>query len=131
MLLVVAGTEPNDFTPSDLMAGVAAGDDEMGAEASSIEPNVTAEPCFTAPTLFLGMLTPSFMGTPWPRALGRREWVRWGAAVVEGLAGAGDCDRGDGAVALWGGPFAQADFCGSGIFGNVAVEDLLIEWSKR
>lgn len=62
--MVVAGTEPKDFTPSDLMAGVAAGDDEMGAETSSIEPKVTAEPCFTAPTLLRGMLTPSFMGTP-------------------------------------------------------------------
>lgn len=44
VVAAVAGTEPKDLTPSDLMAGVAAGDDEMGAEASSIEPNVTAEP---------------------------------------------------------------------------------------
>lgn len=106
------GTEPNDFTASTgLTAGVAAGEDDMGAEASSIEPKVTEEPFFTEPTLFLGILTPSFMGTAWPMAAeGRRECV-----------GAGDSERDD-----WGGPFAQADLdesCG-GIF--ELVDDLLI-----
>ena len=84
---------PKDFTPSDLMGGAVAGEEEMGAETSSIDPNVTAEPervkevgisglkwesirmhgpCFAAPTLFRGTLTPSFIGTP-ERALGRLE----------------------------------------------------------
>ena len=33
------------------------------------------KPCFkaAAPTLPRGILTPSLMGTPWPRALERRE----------------------------------------------------------
>lgn len=35
---------PKDLTLSDLIEGAAAGEDEMGAETSSIEPNVTAEP---------------------------------------------------------------------------------------
>jgi hypothetical protein len=35
---------PNDLTLSALRDGAAAGDEEMGAETSSIEPNVTAEP---------------------------------------------------------------------------------------
>jgi hypothetical protein len=100
-----------DLTLSDLMAGVADGDDKMGAEP--IEPNVpnvpamTAEPCDRvskkdrterldcAPCfaalgplpLFLGMLTLSFLATRWP-ALGRGEWVRWDAFT--GLSGAGD-----------------------------------------
>ena len=77
------------------MGGAAAGEDDIGAEASSIDPNVTTEPgkerknsicnqkrgetmnkpCFkaAAPTLPRGILTPSLMGTPWPRALVRRE----------------------------------------------------------
>lgn len=40
----VAGTDPKDFTASDLIAGVAAGDEDIGAETSSIDPKVTAEP---------------------------------------------------------------------------------------
>jgi len=36
--------EPNDLTTSDLMEGAVAGDDDMDAEMSSIEPKVTAEP---------------------------------------------------------------------------------------
>ena len=40
----VAGTVPNDFTPSVLMGGTEAGDEDIGAETSSIEPKVTAEP---------------------------------------------------------------------------------------
>ena len=76
------------------MGGAAAGEDDIGADASSIDPNVTTEPgkkkksicnqkrgetmdkpCFkaAAPTLPRGILTPSLMGTPWPRALERRE----------------------------------------------------------
>lgn len=38
-----AGTDPKDFT-SDLMGGAAEGDEDMGAETSSIDPKVTAEP---------------------------------------------------------------------------------------
>lgn len=40
----VAGTDPKDFTPSDLMGGAAAGEEDIGAETSSIDPNVTADP---------------------------------------------------------------------------------------
>jgi hypothetical protein len=40
----VAGTDPKDFTPSDLMGGAAAGDEDIGAETSSIDPKVTADP---------------------------------------------------------------------------------------
>ena len=73
-------TEPKDLTPSaGFTAGADAGEEDIGAEASSIEPKVTADPgkttswgrgreqrstdipCFTA---FRGMLTPSFMETP-------------------------------------------------------------------
>ena len=83
------------------------------------------KPCFTAPTLFRGILTPSLMGIPWPSALGRRECDR-----RTGVDGAGDWERGEGAVDDdWGGPFAQADFARSevGFFGGaVAVDDLLI-----
>lgn len=39
----VAGTDPKDFT-SDLMGGAAEGDEDMGAETSSIDPKVTADP---------------------------------------------------------------------------------------
>jgi len=39
-----AGTDPKDFTLSDLSGGAAAGDEDIDAEASSIDPNVTAEP---------------------------------------------------------------------------------------
>lgn len=60
---VVAGTDPKDFT-SDLMGGAAEGDEDMGAETSSMDPKVTADPCLTAPTVPRGTLTPSFIGTP-------------------------------------------------------------------
>jgi hypothetical protein len=41
----VAGTVPNDFTPSDdLTTGADAGDVDICDEASFIEPKVTAEP---------------------------------------------------------------------------------------
>jgi hypothetical protein len=117
-----AGTEPNDLKPSCFMGGAGAGEEEMGAETSSMEPKVTADACLTAGTLLREMLTPSFMGTPWPSALGRREWVRLGSA-----GWAGDCERGVGAALFWGGLFAQADRGGSCvIFGADAVEDLLI-----
>jgi hypothetical protein len=74
-----AGTVPNDFTTLSFMGFGAAGDEDIGADASSIDPKVTGEPCFAAaaPTLLRGMLTPSLIGTDWPRALVRREWVRW------------------------------------------------------
>jgi hypothetical protein len=39
-----AGTDPNDFGASALTAGAGAGDDEIVADASSIDPNVTEEP---------------------------------------------------------------------------------------
>lgn len=89
-----AAMEPKLLTPSPLTAGVgvAAGDDERGAAASSMEPKVTGEvpicgelgggeigagwilPCLLTLLAVLGMLTPSFMGTAWPlRVLGRRE----------------------------------------------------------
>lgn len=70
---VVTGREPNVLTLSCLTTGVAVGEDETGAEASSIEPKFKEDPCLTEPTLFRGTLTPSFTGTPWPNALGRRE----------------------------------------------------------
>lgn len=41
---VEAGTEPNDFIPSGLIVGTAAGEEDMGAAASSIDPKVTDEP---------------------------------------------------------------------------------------
>ena len=41
---VATGTDPKDFTPSDLVGGTAAGDEDIGAETSSIDPKVTAEP---------------------------------------------------------------------------------------
>ena len=39
----LAGTEPNVLIPSDLITGTAAGEDDIGAEASSMDPKVTAE----------------------------------------------------------------------------------------
>ena len=64
------------------------------------------------------------MGIPWPNVLGRREWD-----CRAGVDGAGDWERGEGAVDEdWGGPLAQADLAGRGVgyFGADAVEDLLI-----
>lgn len=55
----VAGTVPNDFTPSVLMGGTEAGDEDIGAETSSIEPKVTAEPGFTVLVGLLAAPTPS------------------------------------------------------------------------
>lgn len=43
-ILVAAGTDPKVLTPSDLMGGVAAGEEDMGAETSSIDQKVTGEP---------------------------------------------------------------------------------------
>jgi hypothetical protein len=40
----VAVTDPKDFTLSDLMAGIAVGEVEIGAETSPIDPKVTAVP---------------------------------------------------------------------------------------
>lgn len=128
-----AGTDPNDLTFSVLTAGALAGEEDMEAESSSIDPNVTAEACFTVPTELRGTLTPSFMGTAWPRILGFREWVPMAGGVE--VPGAGDCERGVDAVdpVFGGGPLAQADFEGAtvGIFCAVAVEGLLIEFCKR
>lgn len=60
-----AGTVPNDFTVSALMAGILAGEEEMGADdASSIDPKVTDEPCLTALALLRGTDTPSLIDTP-------------------------------------------------------------------
>ena len=39
-----AGTVPNDFTTLSFMGFGAAGDDEIGADASSMDPKVTGEP---------------------------------------------------------------------------------------
>jgi hypothetical protein len=41
---VSTGTLPNDLTPSDLIGGTEAGEEEIGAEASFMEPNVTEGP---------------------------------------------------------------------------------------
>ena len=41
---VEAAKEPKDFIPSDFIGGTEAGEEDMGAETSSIEPNVTDEP---------------------------------------------------------------------------------------
>ena len=38
------GTDSKNFMPSDLVGGTAAGDEDIGAETSSIDPKVTAEP---------------------------------------------------------------------------------------
>lgn len=64
--LLAAGTVPKDLTIVSLIVGGAgAGEEEICAEASSIDPNVTAEPCLAAAAapMFLGMLTPSLIGT--------------------------------------------------------------------
>lgn len=121
--LGMASTLPNDFTSAlTADAGAVAGDEEMGADAaaSSIEPKVTGEACFAAPTLPRGMLTPSLMGMLWRAALGRLECEGWNCD------GAGDWERLD-----WedvGGPFDQAEVPGSLVFcGTVPVDDLLIE----
>lgn len=42
--VVAAGTLPKDFTTLSLMGFGAAGDEDIGADASSIEPKVTEEP---------------------------------------------------------------------------------------
>lgn len=39
-----AGTEPKVFTPCDLRVGTEAGEEDIGAETSSMDPNVTEEP---------------------------------------------------------------------------------------
>jgi hypothetical protein len=44
--VAATGTVPKVFTPSDLVGGTAAGDEDIGAETSSIDPNVTAEPVY-------------------------------------------------------------------------------------
>jgi hypothetical protein len=149
---LAATMEPKVLTPCGLSVGTAAGEEETGAETSSIEPNVTAEPvcvrvsawaravrggawhgpCFTA----RGTATPSLMLTAVPPSvLGRREWET-GGPFDEGDGSAGEAARGDGAVgvvavgvrgdaaAAGGGPFAHADFVGS--FCGCAVADLLI-----
>lgn len=46
------------------VGGAAAGWDDIDADASSIDPNETAEPVFAALTLLRGILTPSFIGIP-------------------------------------------------------------------
>ena len=42
--VLAAGTVPKDLIPSGLMTGTEAGEDDIGAEASSIDPKVTDEP---------------------------------------------------------------------------------------
>ena len=39
-----AGIFPNNLTPSDLIGGAVAGEDDIGADGSSIDPNVITEP---------------------------------------------------------------------------------------
>ena len=41
---VATGTDPKVFTPSDLVGGMTPGEEDIGAETSSIDPKVTAEP---------------------------------------------------------------------------------------
>lgn len=137
----VAGTDPNEETVVDLTIGTEAGEEEIGAETSFIEPNVTADAgTLSVPqramtdaavpdlAVFVGLrapATPSLNATPWPKALGRLEWVGCGWPWF----GAGDAERGEGAEAVdCGGPFAQADLEGSWVdsFGAVVVEDLLV-----
>ena len=145
-ILPFAGTEPKDLIRSGFIVGAGAGEDEMGAEASSIDPKVTDDPGDGRNRLRLGAgcaggkacapdfdafedvraPTPSLNATPCPNVLGRLECVSGAEGAAEG---AGDCGRGDGAVEVFaGGPFAQADFDGSwvDVFGAEAVEDLLI-----
>lgn len=43
---VATGTDPKVFTPSDLVGGTAAGEEDIGAETSFIDPKVTAEPVY-------------------------------------------------------------------------------------
>ena len=86
----VAGSVPKDLTPSDLIAGTAAGEDDIGAGALSMEPNVTDGassrfssegfylgslnlPDFTAPDGVRAPATPSLKETPWPKVLGLLE----------------------------------------------------------
>ena len=88
---VFAGTEPKDLIPSGFIVGTAAGEEDMGAEASSMDPKVTDEPgaCETtrggargegdAPD-FVALVgvrapTPSLNDTPCPNVLGRLEWA--------------------------------------------------------
>lgn len=71
----VAGTEPNVLTPSDLIGGTAAGEDEIGAVTSSIDPKVTDDPDFIPLVGLRAPATPSLNETPWPSVLGRLEWV--------------------------------------------------------
>ena len=42
--LVFTGTEPKVLIPSGLIVGTAAGEDDIGAAASSMDPKVTNEP---------------------------------------------------------------------------------------
>ena len=88
-------------------------------------------PCLAESTLLRGTLTPSFIDTPWPNALGRRECE---ALMDWTWEGAGDWEHGEGAEELLvcGGPFAQADCNGSciGVLAD-AVEPLLILQDKN
>jgi hypothetical protein len=100
---MVAGTEPKDFTPSALIVdGAAAGEDEIGADASSMEPKVTAEPgeervetietgetCETRQTLFY---SPDI-------AAGDADPILYGDALAQGTrpTGVGEMGR------IWGG----------------------------
>ena len=92
----VAGTDPNEDTVADFIVGTDAGEEEMGAEASLIEPNVTALAAGTHTlsirprvitsaqlytpdfAVFVGLRAPSLNETPWPNVLGRRECVGCG-----------------------------------------------------
>ena len=101
---VFAGTEPKVLIPSGLIVGTAAGEDDMGAAASSMDPKVTDEPgaCETsrggargegdAPD-FVALVgvrapTPSLNDIPCPSVIGRIEWV----GSTEGVEGEGAGD---------------------------------------
>jgi len=83
-------------------------------------------PCLAEHTLRRGILIPSFIDTPWPNVLGRRECEALMEWTREGVGGE---ERGEGAeeFLFCGGPFAQADRDGScvGVLPD-AVEPLLI-----
>ena len=101
---VFAGTEPKDLIPPGLIVRTVAGEDDMGAAASSMDPKVTDEPgtCEIvrgsargggdAPG-FVALVgvrapTPSLNDMPCPSVIGRIEWV----GSTEGVEGEGAGD---------------------------------------
>jgi hypothetical protein len=138
--LLLAAIEPKDFVTWGFRVGTFAGEEDTGADASLIDPKVTADPCFTVLALRWATLTPSLIGTPWPSMLDRREWLTEAGGVALAFGRAGEAARGEAVVGVVavrgdgaddaGGPFAQAplpDWSWSGGF-DVCMDDLLIWW---